>query len=307
MAMNNRLMRPVTAADVSAAVTYHPEALAWQDAVVANGGSVGSSLPAVSDFCDAIDAAGIRDRFLRVNLVCGANLAAARTPLYRGPSPSGTQYGNAIDTNVGPFVEFDYGQSVGLSGDGFSKCLDTGLTIGTLASATGIAADYDNVHVSVYRRDEQSGPDFGGNDYYAIVYGNSCLLDTTNYWYGDPYFHAGSANMGEGLEVLGVTGTGFHLVESTGSGEIWLRNNSNAFAQSYSNLPQPFNAADDTPLYAGGTYSNYDDGNGVAEYSFYSAGVMAAYSVGIPLGSSGARTAYYNAMLAFQTALGRNV
>lgn len=303
MPMNQRTMRPR-----ASSVTYHPEALAWKTAAEANGGTVSApTLAAVSTFCTAIDAAGIRDRFLRLNLICGGNLAAARTPLYRGPSPSSTQYGNAIDTNIGPFTSGDYGQSTGLQGNGTSKCLDTGLTIGTLASATGIAADYDNVHVSVYRRDTASGPDFGGSDYNAAVYGNCCLLDTTNYFYGDPYFHTGSASQGEGLEVLGIPGTGFHLVESSGSGEIWLRNNLDAFQQTNFNSPQPFNAADDMPLYAGGAYSNYDPGGGVIESSFYSAGVMAAYSIGIPLGSSGARTAYYNAMLGLQTAFGRNV
>lgn len=304
MAMNQRTMRPR-----ASSVTYHTEALAWKTAAEANGGTVSTpTLAAVSTFCTAIDAAGIRSKFLRLNLICGGNLAAARVPLYRGPSPSGTQYGNAIDTNIGPFTSGDYGQSTGLHGNGTSKCLDTGLTIGTLASATGIAADYDNVHISVYRRDTASGPDFGGTDFAAPVYGNSCLLDTTSYFYGtDPYFHTGSANVGEGLEVLGAGGTGFHLAESTGSGEVWLRNNTNALVQTYSNFTQPFNASDTMPLYAGGAYGNSDGGGGVIESSFYSAGVMAAYSVGIPLGSSGARTAYYNAMLAFQTALGRNV
>ena len=112
-------------------VSLHPEAVAWRDAVVDNGGSVsGATLAAVSDFCTAIDAAGLRDRFHRLNLFCGdsdASLVAVRTPLYRGPSASGTQYGNAIDTNVN-FVAGDYSESAGLTGNtSTGKFLETGI------------------------------------------------------------------------------------------------------------------------------------------------------------------------------------
>jgi hypothetical protein len=101
MVMSPRLMKPVASGP-----TYHPEALAWRTAALANGGTgiTASTMQAVSDFCTAIDAAGIRSNFLRLSLMCGGNLAAARTPLYRASSPSGTQYGAAIDANVGPFV-----------------------------------------------------------------------------------------------------------------------------------------------------------------------------------------------------------
>ena len=78
MAMNQRLMRPIASGP-----TYHQEAMAWRTAALANGGTgiTASTMQAVSDFCTAIDAAGIRSAFLRLSLVCGGNLAAARTPL----------------------------------------------------------------------------------------------------------------------------------------------------------------------------------------------------------------------------------
>jgi hypothetical protein len=98
--------------------------------VTANGGTVSSNtLAAVSAFCAAIDAAGIRDRFLRLNLFCGnsdASLNAVRTPLYRGASLTGTQLGNAMDTNVN-FQAGDYSESSGLAGNASNKWLDTGL------------------------------------------------------------------------------------------------------------------------------------------------------------------------------------
>ena len=80
MAMNPRLLRP------TASRRLNPEAQDWINRVYANGGTVSqSTASAVSTMCDAIDAAGIRDRFYRLNLFCGDNLNAALVPLYRGP------------------------------------------------------------------------------------------------------------------------------------------------------------------------------------------------------------------------------
>jgi len=138
MPMNNRLLRPRQ--------TIHLEAADWANRVQKNGGSVsGTTLSAVDRFVKAIHAAGIRDRFYRLNLFCGnsdANLAAVRTPLFRGPSLTGTQFGNATDTNAGNlFVANDYaetGASGGLVGNGTSKYLNTGLAPSALPSlATG--------------------------------------------------------------------------------------------------------------------------------------------------------------------------
>jgi hypothetical protein len=302
MAMSPRLMRPVASGP-----TYHPEALAWRTAALANGGTVSTAtIQAVSDFCTAIDAAGIRSNFLRLSLMCGGNLAAARTPLYRASSPSGTQYGAAIDANVGPFVPANYTEATGLAGDGTSKLLDTGLTIGAL---TVIAGEYNNIHVSVYQRVVGGGPSFGGQDYNAAVYGNSCLFDpSTSYTTVAPYFHTGSTNSGEGVECTGTFAlTGLHLVQNTLPENFWLVNNSNNLANATSNFPVAWNSSDNTPIYALAAYSNYDSGEGLVDTPLYSSGTLAAYSVGIPIAFSGARTAFYNAMIAFQTALGRNV
>jgi len=131
MPMNNRLLRPTSG--------VHPEAAAWRSAVVANGGSVsGSTLNAISTFCTAIDAAGIRDRFYRLNLFAGTGLNAALVPLYLGPTYGGTTYGNTTDTNNGPFVSDDYnetGASAGLQGNGTNKWLATGYPANTLPLA----------------------------------------------------------------------------------------------------------------------------------------------------------------------------
>ena len=67
-----------------ALVKPNADAADWIRRVEANGGTVSTSTAnAVTDFCNAIDAAGIRDRFYRLNLFCGTGLNAALVPLFR--------------------------------------------------------------------------------------------------------------------------------------------------------------------------------------------------------------------------------
>ena len=113
---------------------WNADAADWIRRVQANDGAVSTATAnAVTDFCNAIDAAGVRDRFYRLNLFCGTGLNACLVPLYRGPSLSGTQYGNATDTNSN-FVSGDYSESSGLLGDGTSKGLQTGLLRSAISS-----------------------------------------------------------------------------------------------------------------------------------------------------------------------------
>jgi hypothetical protein len=136
--MSARLLRPRSTG-------FHPEAQAWRNAVIANGGTVsGSTLTAVSNFCRSIDAAGIRDRFYRLNLFCGNGLSAALVPLYRGQSRTGTQFGNTTDTNTN-FVSGDYvetGATGGLKGNAVNKSLNTGVTISDAPAQTASLSAY---------------------------------------------------------------------------------------------------------------------------------------------------------------------
>lgn len=121
-------------------IGLHPEAVVWARRVLANSGSASAfTLAAVSSFCSAIDAAGIRDRFYRLNLFCGDNLAACLVPLYRGPSPAATQLGSTTDTNVN-FVAGDYSESQGITATSAGKVLNTGLTSSSMPSNAGHAA-----------------------------------------------------------------------------------------------------------------------------------------------------------------------
>jgi hypothetical protein len=108
------------------ASSLHPDCRSWISRVLTNGGTLSqSTVNAVNQFCLDIAAAGIRDRFYRVNLFCGDQLAAALVPLYRGPTTAGAQFGNTNDTAVS-FVSGDYNASIGLI-NGLGKYLRTGL------------------------------------------------------------------------------------------------------------------------------------------------------------------------------------
>jgi hypothetical protein len=271
-------------------------------------------MQAVSDFCAAIDAAGVRSSFLRLNLVCGGNLAAARTPLYRGASQTGTQYGATIDTNVGPYASGDYTESTGLTGDGATKYLNTTLTIGTLAT---FGANYSNVHASVYNRTSMNGPQFGGSDYgggeLGVYNQNACALDCgINPSFGDTgaYFQTGSSYNSDHDMYSATTGYGFTLaLFSSAANGIMTRQGSALSVTVRNNGAGTYQTTDATPLWFGGCWYSYDYSSGPMGNPYYADGAVAGYSVGTVgnLSFNGGRVAFYNAMQAFQTALGRNV
>jgi hypothetical protein len=308
MAMNQRLMRPIASGP-----TYHQEAMAWRTAALANGGTgiTASTMQAVSDFCTAIDAAGIRSAFLRLSLVCGGNLAAARTPLYRGASPGGTQYGPVIDANVGPLAEEDYTQATGVYFNGLSKYLDTGLTIGSLYSFGAGASD---THASVYLRTNDFGPHFGGQDYAGAYSSNAVALDagSSGGYIADyaPVLRIGNVNYGEGeIFTAAAHALGHHLaMRSSDSAGVYLQAGTDVTG-TITGYTAAFASGDSTPLYFGATWSSTDNGSGPEPNIVFGRATLAAYSVGRiqGLSDSAGRVAFYNATQAFQTALGRNV
>ena len=290
MAMNNKTLRTRT---------FHPEATAWRKAVIANSGTVSATtMRAVSNFCTAINAAGIRSKFLRLNLVCGNNLAAARTPLYRGGSASGTQYGSAADTNIGPLTSADYSEATGLQGNGSTKALDCTIKLGTFKTFT---ADYDNVHLSVYNRSLAGvpGPSFGALDYNGAYFGNAVGISSANasgYAGSGPDFISGSSVPGDHDMVATSFARGFHLAEFTAAAAGFYGINGADATGAISNFGGlNFDATDLTPLYF------------LGDFSSYSSQLLSAYSCGLPMTSAANRLAFATAMTAFQTALRRNV
>jgi len=282
MPMSPRLLRPI-------AGSVHPEAGAWRSAVVANGGSVSAStLKAVSQFCRDIDLAGIRSKFRRVNLFCGnsdASLVAARVPLYRGESRTGTQYGNALDTNVN-FVQGDYAESSGLTGDGTSKYLNTGFNISDLPGAA-------NCHLASYIRGTQNissartllGTLFNGTaDRYRI------FLNTSGAGNYNPRTELGVTTQADGGVRANANG-GLIVASRTSTTSLTLYDDAVSIGTNTGSTAETTSA---TPIFVFAR-------NGPTEY--YN-GIMAGYSIGA--GLSGAEvTSYYNALNTFQTALGR--
>jgi hypothetical protein len=255
--------------------------------VATNGGTVSSNtLAAVSTFCASIDAAGLRDRFYRLNLFCGnsdASLNAVRTPLYRGPSLTGTQYGGSLDTNNN-FVQGDYaetGASGGLLGNGTTKYLDTGFAMNTLPSI-------NSGHASLYNTNRSRTNAFRGqlgvnNGSSTIGFGLSSDANVYALWAGQAAAVPATAN---GFLVASRTNSNNLVAYMNGSS---IGSTSTPTSGSLSSLEAVVFANRTTA----GTAANYD------------AGRYQSYSIGTGLTTSEVST-YYTAILAFQTALGRN-
>jgi hypothetical protein len=277
----------------------HPEASDWAARVVANGGTVGTSLPAVSAFCSAIDAAGIRDRFYRLNLFCGTGLNACIVPLYRSQSFGGATFGNTIDTNTGPFISGDYtetGASGGLTGNGTTKYLDTGLAPSNLPS-------YTSAHAAVYHSQpsgvNQTRAWIGCRDTSSAsqIYLSNGFFSTSAVF--GQYMANATVNFNTGGSQTGAAG-GFRVVSRAAVNR--LDNYYNAVSQANSTIDISGGIAGVTSTRPFFIFAN--NNQGTAD-SFMNGRVM-AYSLGLGLSQSQV-DAYTAAMQAFQTALGRNV
>jgi hypothetical protein len=290
MGMSGALLRPK-------ANGSHPEALAWRDAVVANSGAVSAStMTAVTTFCRAIDSAGLRDRFYRLNLFCGTGLEAVLVPLYRGPSRTGTQYGNTADTNAN-FVLADYvetGSSGGLTGNGSTKRLATGfdpVTAGIVNTDT---------HMSWYSRAAITANNcpagaFGGGapgaTWQTLAFGGVSQL----------YYRSGGAT-NSGIEAAAWSG-------ANRSGHIiTMRNGSDAKA-----YRQGTDLGLAVTVSNVNTWASVSPGalfvfarNNVGTADQFLAATLQGYSLGLSMTAPQA-SAYSTAMQAFQTALGRQL
>jgi hypothetical protein len=278
--MSARLLRPRSSG-------FHPEAQAWRNAVIANGGTVsGSTLTAVSNFCRSIDAAGLRDRFYRLNLFAGTGLSAALVPLYRGQSRTGTQYGNTTDTNNGPFVSGDYvetGSTGGLTSNGTSKYLNTGVKANDLGQT--------DRHLSMV------GVTTGGS-------GSKYFLGMDNFGCGGNAFWGiltGSPSPSQFMVRAQTAATQSSSFSATGNAYILLTGNggATAYEKGVFAVTGPANAftAPSLDVY---THALNRCGTSVD----YTAARLTAYSIGAAMTTAQAAS-FYTAMAAFQTALSR--
>lgn len=284
----------------AAASTLHPDCRSWISRVLAAGGSVSSTTAAaVSQFCNAIDAAGIRNKFYRLNLFCGtsdASLNAVRTPLYLGPSLSGAIYGNTTDTNVN-FVAGDYaetGASGGLTGNGSTKSLQTGIRPDQMP--TGFES---NVHLAAYRRTAGNGQALLGSYYFHT----SIATDKHNY---ELALDGGVLGRESGAQVpVGSSYPRFTLATRSSSSSMFAyangtagMENSNALAVAAFGIP--------FTVFARNLVTGAPPTAGSYGATFHTTSTLGGYSIGASM-SPAQVSAYTAAMQAFQAALSRNV
>ena len=285
MSMSPRLLRPRS--------TVHPEAAAWAARVASNGGSVsGSTLSAASKFCTAIASAGIRDRFYRLNLFCGSNLNAALVPLYRGPSLGGTQYGNAIDDNQGPFISADFLESTGLNGgaSNSSKHLRTGLSPDDIGGA--------NIHLAMFKGagtivdpgiSRIALAVYDGTHYYAFQLQNSSGQNNESF----------AGGLVAATKAAGNTGNSFHICSRTAT------TGANALVQYINGVSEASNASTVTTPGGASTFYIFGQNNtGVLTTLTMWRLPLFAYSLGIGMSAADA-AAYNTAMQSFHAAMGR--
>ena len=286
MSMSPRLMRPRQ--------TLHPEAASWVARVVANGGTVsGTTLSAVDNFCKAIAAAVIRDRFYRLNLFCGTGINACLVPLFRGSSLGGTQYGGATDTNVGGlFVSANYnetGASGGLAGNGSNKYLNTGFPTNTLSAS--------DRHLAAY-------PITWPNGGYQYFLGSETAAGTSQQFALGHFDYAdkGSFAFGPNVAASYLTST-----TAISSGGMWIGVNTSGSGTIYRNgvangtlsLTAATPTASEIFAFAVNRASTPAGAN-------YFNGRIGGYSIGLSM-TAAQVVAYSTAMQSFQTALTRNV
>lgn len=292
MPMDRRLLRPRASGSV-----LHPDASDWITRVTANGGSASSTtLAAVSTFCAAIQAAGIRDRFYRLNLFCGSNLSAALVPLYRAPSLVDSQTGNTIDENNGPFVSGDYaetGSSGGLNpgSSNSTKYLNTGLTpdgLDTLATGHLSAwnASFTTPGVGTFRSMVSVFGATTATQIYGIQSGGG-VYNGYGFW--------GNSNAVAGDSFTSTTPAGHVVIARTSATDSRFYINGSQSGSTFANSSTPGALAQ--PWYV---FANNNNG---ATQRYWQA-ILRSYSIGRSMTDAQA-AAFYTAIQSFMQTLGR--
>jgi len=277
----------------------HKEARDWANRVYLNGGRVSNStLKAVSNFCMRIDSAGIRDRFIRLNLFCGSNLNAVVVPLYTSLNFKNNLIGNyAIDTNMS-FIASDYnetGNSGGLKSDNsYTKGIDTSIYDTIFASYATSQDAHMSLYVNTY---DPSGENYlmGLYDFCNCndLYISAGSTSATGEMFGD----CGSSNT---TNAFSSTSTGLVTLSSY-STSITLYMNNTLFSTSTTVFNNATQGNDTLSIF--GLF--YQDG-GCGASNFSGSNIRCSgYSFGMGLSASQV-SSYNEAMKQFQTALGRN-
>jgi hypothetical protein len=191
----------------SAGTPLDADVAAWASAVTANSGTYSApTLAAVAAFVASAKASGYWTKLNRINLFCGDQLAAALVPLKVGG-------GNATDTNVN-FVGGDYTEATGLTGNGTTKYLRTGLI-------PSVSLVLNDTHMAVYNRESASAVSnqFGAGGpmiFYAPHTGAQLISDQYNSTTGrvGPTAAIGTPY---GFLVASRNGAGEHVIYRNGA------------------------------------------------------------------------------------------
>lgn len=254
----------------SPGVSVDSDAAAWASAVTANGGTVSSgTMSAVSTFCKSAKASGYWTKLNRINLFAGNQLAAALVPLKVGG-------GGNTDTNVN-FVSGDYSEATGLTSNGTTKYLRTGL----IPSAS---LSLNDTHLATYSRANT-------NLHQGVTLIFDLLMQAAT-MFSDQYNGSTGSGRVQGA-VAAASGFGVGSRMAATAHAVYLNGSSIATsATSGGSLPT-------AECYVFAL-------NNAGSPSNPTTGPCGAYSIGS--GLSAADVAAYNThMQAFQTALGRNV
>ncbi len=257
------------------------DASAWAAAVAGAGGTYSAgTLDAVNAFCVAAKANSYWTKLNRINLMCGDQLTAALVPLKVGA-------GSATDTNVN-FVSGDYTEATGLTGNGSSKYLNTGM----LATALTL----NDSSQGVYNRSSTAasgGASIGSDDATESFRFFAPLTDGKGY--SDQYngangrvVSASALSTPYGFLVSSRTASNSHVLYRNGTSIV-----SSATSTSLGTLPTGRN------IYVCARNANGTPANYISQ-------PLAAYFIGAGLTQSDVTN--FNAdMQAFQLALSRNV
>lgn len=252
------------------------DAAAWAAAVTANSGTYSAAtLTAVDTFVRAAKASGYWTKLNRINLFCGDQLAAALVPLKVGG-------GTATDTNVN-FVAGDYTEATGLTGNGTTKRLRTGLI-------PSVSLALNDTHLAIYNRGTSAqvcalGANDGTNFLQFLAPFNGSVIDSYQY------------NSAAGLLEPANPGAPFGLMVSSR-----IAANSHAVYRGAASLGSNATSGGALPPFEVCVFASNASGSG----TFHSPVPVGAYSIGSGLTAADV-TAYNTHMEAFQDALGRGV
>lgn len=256
--------------------TTDPDAAAWGTAVTAAGGTYSAStLSAMSTFAKAAKASGYWDKLNRINLFAGDQLTAALVPLKVGG-------GSTTETNVN-FVAGDYTEATGLTGNGTTKYLNTGLT-------PSVSLVMNDTHLTVYNRSANAT---GANTALGARDGTNYLEFFAPNNDGIAYSRAGDVTVLSGA-VAAPYGSLVATRPSSTSHTIYRQG-----AQVATTAVASAGALINLPVFVFAL-------NSAGSPTLYSAQVFAAYSIGSGLSAADV-TAYNTHLEAFQDALGRGV